>query len=995
MHLLFLPCVLHTSANMCLLTATLLLLAIDSISCASFLASLNMGGVIGEVQFDSISQTTTVQVSGAGSCGAVNFSLSEFPVMYGHFAQPCSEANIGSSIFTFTADPTSISTINTPHLYKHRANLDDFSLSLQTCNGTKVCTTVSQGQTTLTQQARFTESIVGNIYIRLNQENTNPRILADVMTVGQTSVSQTNITLYGSTSTAASCNALLKHLEPSALTSLGVIKVGHPIHLQKSRLDLDTVNETYRFLLFSIRSSYMCAQIYNVSEKLVGAVVNMRGIKGYFSFHQASPFDVTTFSMNLANLQSRVGPYHVHEYPVPAVRSNLCSNDNVGGHWNPFAINKNDLAYPKVPGSSHDKYEMGDLSAKHMSLADRNEVNVSFTDFNLPLFGQNSIVGRSVVIHQPDGARFVCARIGYPGEVMTGRAIFQGLVVGEIRFTQLVNNPLSDVSIFVDLSYGNSTMSPTRNHNWHVHMYPISSERDDDKGRCSTTGSHWNPYNISTSDSSYAMQCSPSSPLCCEAGDLSGKHSTINIDTRVGGVDAKKFFTDVTSWLLMPGIIGRSVVIHESAKGEPRIACANVTMVRATKASLRNWFGPGSCSGQVKFSQVVPQGPITINVDLINLHSSSGGYHVHMLPLKSGSTEPCSNADILGHFNPLMWNTSKSPSPGEGTVDQYEIGDISGKFGMLTGRNDFKAVYEDSDMSLTGPYSIVGRSLVVHHANGSRIRCADISAETNPDGQWTTAKAVFSGGVTGTVWLRQQMFPDGSRSDVSLEVNLQSSASENISAVSLFITNNRVDANDSLCNDVGSTFNPFNMESVSSSCSLETPLSCVVGEISTRHGAVSLTERHLYTDSIIQLSGDNTVVHRSLVLKNGNNTTACATILPESPSAEQLFPSVTNFNRFDFRRRVAEVLQMEMARITILPGSPRSVAGGKCQQVNFAVSGNVSTEMLRCVKTNETMGKFKESTSCTRNAGLLVVPRTFLLGLMFAATCLLPSITSL
>lgn len=43
-----------------------------------------------------------------------------------------------------------------------------------------------------------------------------------------------------------------------------------------------------------------------------------------------------------------------------------------------------------------------------------------------------------------------------------------------------------------------------------------------------------------------------------------------------------------------------------------------------------------------------------------------------------------------------------------------------------------------------------------------------------------------------------------------------------------------------------------------SRCSLVHPLSCVLGEISTRHGPVSLTHGQLFTDSIIQLSGDNT-----------------------------------------------------------------------------------------------------------------------------------------
>uniref|UniRef100_A0A8C8DFX4 Superoxide dismutase copper/zinc binding domain-containing protein n=1 Tax=Oryzias sinensis TaxID=183150 RepID=A0A8C8DFX4_9TELE len=131
------------------------------------------------------------------------------------------------------------------------------------------------------------------------------------------------------------------------------------------------------------------------------------------------------------------------------------------------------------------------------------------------------------------------------------------------------------------------------------------------------------------------------------------------------------------------------------------------------------WFGPGSIDGQVQFSQAVPQGPTTIQVSLKNLASIAGGYHVHVLPLKPGSASPCSNADILGHFNPLAWNVSNSPSPGVGTVDQYEVGDISGKFGMLTLKDIYEGVHEDPSMPLTGPYSIVGRSLVIHHTNST------------------------------------------------------------------------------------------------------------------------------------------------------------------------------------------------------------------------------------------------------------------------------------
>ncbi|CAJ1053226.1 hypothetical protein EPR50_G00014820 [Xyrichtys novacula] len=950
---------------MCLLTAALLFSLLGPVSSVKFEAPLSMGGVIGKVILDSTSQMATVNVTGAGSCGQLNLSLSMFPVKFGHFAQPCSSKHIGDRVFTFEADPDS--SVNVSQLFQQYSNLDDFSLSLETCTGTTVCTVVSQSGMHMTHQARFYGPIAGNVYIRLNSGQTNPRVLTDLVVIGEASATQSNVTLYGSMSTDTNCTALLEGLDSSALKSLGVVKVGTPLMPLKSRLDLSNFN--YGFLLYRMNSNYKCAKIYNVARKKVSAVMDMKGIKGHFSFIQPSPFDVTEVKLNLTNLRNKVGPYHVHLFPVPFAQmteSSLCSNDNVGGHLNPFNVNTSSPTYPNGPGSSHDMYEIGDLSNKHMSLAGKNEVEMSFKDYHLPLFGQNSIVGRSVVIHLLDGSRYACASIGYPGEVVVSRANFHTPVVGDIWFTQLKDNPLSDVSIFTDLAYGDPSMTPTKNHNWHVHVYPISSENDNDANRCSTAGGHWNPFNVNTTDSSYARDCDPSRPFSCEVGDLSNKHSTIDLFTNPCKVEGKNFFTDVTSWLPDSGITGRSVVLHEAGRGGPRIACANVTMTRVPKASLGTWYGPGMTSGQIQFSQAVPQGPTTINMSLMNLNALAGGYHVHILPIIPGSEEPCSNANILGHFNPLGVNISNSPDPGTGTVDQYEIGDISGKFGLLTNLNELQTVYMDQNMPLTGPHSIVGRSVVVHYTNGSRLRCANIMADTDSDGHMTIAKAVFSGTVNGTVTMRQQMFPDGS-SDVTMEVNLQQMTRQNLSSAFMAIKRNRVGANGQ-CNSVGEVFNPFNVPLSSSSCSAENPRHCAVGEVSGRHGNVSLMMRQLLTDSNIMTTGDNSVVHRSLVLKVGGDIIACADILPESPSAAQTFPAVSNFSRHDFRRRVARVLQLDISRVTILSGSPEEATVESCQTVNFMVSGDVSKQLLDSVKTSEMMGVYQESDTCTHTS---------------------------
>lgn len=51
-------------------------------------------------------------------------------------------------------------------------------------------------------------------------------------------------------------------------------------------------------------------------------------------------------------------------------------------------------------------------------------------------------------------------------------------------------------------------------------------------------------------------------------------------------------------------------------------------------------------------------------------------------------------------------------------------------------------------------------------------------------------------------------------------------------------------------------------------------------------------------------------------------------------------------SRYDFRNRVAEVLEVNMSRVTILPGSPLTTVDGPCQKVSFLVSGTANNIVL-------------------------------------------------
>ena len=63
---------------------------------------------------------------------------------------------------------------------------------------------------------------------------------------------------------------------------------------------------------------------------------------------------------------------------------------------------------------TNDQYEIGDLSGKYGTFLNLTSYNGTHLDYNLPLFGKNSIQGRSVVIHKMkvmNSMRWVCADV--------------------------------------------------------------------------------------------------------------------------------------------------------------------------------------------------------------------------------------------------------------------------------------------------------------------------------------------------------------------------------------------------------------------------------------------------------------------------------------------------------------------------------------------------------------------------------------------------------
>jgi len=311
-------------------------------------------------------------------------------------------------------------------------------------------------------------------------------------------------------------------------------------------------------------------------------------LRGEMEFTQETPYDVTEAYVNVKGLARLANKYHIHVAPVEHELEYPCAGSTVYGHFNPLGVAK-EPAYPPPLAATHDAYELGDLSSKYGGLEDAEEREGRYLDTNLPLFGHTSVLGRSVVIHKADkDARWFCGNLGWgysrsEATQVSAIASFHhplGYAWGYVRMRQLIYRDGSFGETFMEVSLrhpGTNNRNVTRQHNWSVYVNPVSVDASVKfyQSRCVAGGYRWNPYLIHLAKPNavefYDRQCTPASPLRCEAGDLSGRLGTIDLG------DKRQVFVDSNLPLSGPqSALGRSLVIHGERGRVERYACANI-----------------------------------------------------------------------------------------------------------------------------------------------------------------------------------------------------------------------------------------------------------------------------------------------------------------------------------------------------------------------------------------------------------------------------------
>ncbi|XP_017780045.1 PREDICTED: uncharacterized protein LOC108565217 [Nicrophorus vespilloides] len=690
-----------------------------------------------------------------------------------------------------------------------------------------------------------------------------------------------------------------------------------------------------------------CAKIRYDHPIVTKVLIQSGGINGDIVMKQHNRFEPTFLNFNITTARgdletrvvygSSVASFWIHELPMSPAKTvgqtgNPCLTTKF--IFNPHKININEV--PPNGYGTQDQYAIGDLSGKLLRRNNESqlvhgsqELIGKYWDVFLPLIGKDSVVHRSLVIYKntqyPDSditsEPWICGSVlryednlKYQKQIFTAQVIFRYPLVGRILFRQPKGEPWVDTTMLVEylVHADGSTLNNSMDHRWAIHVNPPGKDFYNWTARCLSAGPIFNPYKVDFKNETPSEGCSLDTIGVCRMGDLSTRQGTLDIAGKIVDSDriTRKLITDQN--LPLTGfnkIIGKSFVMYDDfgpkARGE-RLACSIIGGVYRRKAVAKDWFANGdnlTVSGKLEFYQQTEYDITNVEVELDGLLDNSG-YHIHVTPVEENLAFPCEGSTLYDHWNPSKVDPATSPRHYQGTTDQYEMGDLSGKFGTLDNQTMYTKDYNDTILPLFGPRSILGRSVIIHKRDKNRRwACSTIERGYSPsEARELRAIASFhhpDGFAYGYMKMTQLVYNDGSMSDTIIEVKLRHPGKNDRNMTrdhnwAIFVNPVGVDAavktQNTRCVAGGYVWNPYytqladplNEDLYRQECGPENPLRCHVGDMSGRLGTIDIgLKRKVFTDSNFPLEGPVTAMGRSIVIMSPNKQPqryACANI---------------------------------------------------------------------------------------------------------------------
>ncbi|CAG9822020.1 unnamed protein product, partial [Phaedon cochleariae] len=692
-----------------------------------------------------------------------------------------------------------------------------------------------------------------------------------------------------------------------------------------------------------------CAKIRYDHPINARVIIQSGGIKGDIKMIQHTKFEPTFLTFNLTTARgdletrivysSTVSNYKIHELPIKPAKS-IGQNENAC-LTTKFVYNPQNIDLNSVPPNGYgtqDQYAVGDISGKLLGrnnetvlVTGGQELSGMYWDTFLPLQGRFAVVHRSMVIYKNTqyptseviAEPWICGGINlyesnfeYQKQIFTAQVIFRYPTVGRMLMRQAKDEPWADTTVMIEylVHADGAALNNSADHRWSINELPPGKDFYNWTARCLSSGTVFNPYKVDFDNKTTNGKCNMGSIGLCRLGDISKRQGTLDISGKIADSDkiSRKLWTDP----LLPltghnSVLGKSLVLYDDhgpeARGE-RLACSIIGGVYRRKAVARDWFPNGvdlDVKGKIEFLQQTEYDITNVEVGLDGLFGVTD-YNIHLTPVEESLQFPCEETSLYGLWNPLNVDPASSPRAYHGTPDQYEVGDLSGKFGTLENQTVYKTFYNDSLLTLFGPRSILARSIVIHKKNSRRVACSTIERGYSPsEARELRAIASFhnpNGHAFGYMKMRQLIHKDGSASDTTIEVKLRHPGVNDRNVTrdhnwAIYVNPVGVDATvktlATRCVAGGYVWNPFftqladplNDELYRQECGPENPLRCHVGDLSARLGTIDIgLKRKVFSDANFPLEGDVTAIGRSIVImapgRRGERY-ACANIEPD------------------------------------------------------------------------------------------------------------------
>ncbi|XP_052752768.1 uncharacterized protein LOC113514487 isoform X1 [Galleria mellonella] len=714
------------------------------------------------------------------------------------------------------------------------------------------------------------------------------------------------------------------------------------------RSDMEVTKRSLYVVIYDNRhpDSYLaCAKLRPMEPKSTKALINTDGIRGTVDFTQRSPFDPTWANFQLgaadqdyeSNLRfvSSMVQYSVRELPPKLLDASHVNHvcNTTGGIYNPSGIDLNNVPPPGM--GTQDQYPIGDLLGKYKDRTEylnhkyllpglANELSGAYWDVFLPLQGVHSVLHRGMVLTRRAPKREICGTIlpyeygtEYQTELSSAEVIFRYPIVGRVVFRQPLGRPWEDTTIIIEsmVHADGATVNNTFEHRWAIHERPPGADYYNWTGRCLSAGNVYEPHGIDIDTRHPDQYCRMGLEGLCRLGDFTTRHGVLSVAGKK--MDSarltRRLFTDTVIGLSGKySIMKKSLVIYDDhgpvARGE-RMACSIVSGLHRRKAVVRDWFGNGdevALRGKIEMIQQSEYDVTNVQVTLEGLDDVKN-YKIHPVPVERELEFPCEKTTIYDTYNPFNVNKSLSPPPTKGTADQYELGDLGDKYGLLEDARTFTTTYNETQITLYGPYSIIGRSVAFHKkSRDRRWACSSIERGYSPsEARELRAIASFhhpGGFAYGYIRMTQLIHNDGSASDTVIEVKLRHPGVRDRNLTmnhnwNIFVNPVGVDAavkvTNTRCVAGGYRWNPYftqladplNHDLYNQECGADNPLRCDVGDLTARLGTINIGgERQMFVDSNFPLEGTVSAMGRSIVIfgpERSGERFACANIEPD------------------------------------------------------------------------------------------------------------------